>query len=484
MNVNNEAAKSPSEPTEPVKETDPDESEAESNDDDEEGDEKDGEDNQESDSSASGSDSSDSNEKCPICLLSFHDQEIGSPDVCEHAFCVPCIEVWSSSVKTCPIDRKSFTSINVHQSFDVRKLLRSIAVDTNSNKELVLIDEEEEDATLCEICRRSDREDVMLLCDGCNRGYHIDCLTPALPEIPHGSWYCDNCFSSHSSSESDEGEIDDLLNELEDVGGHLVELGRMRHQPRITRTRQSERIRNTILTTTGRRQATASIIRPQPSTSRSITASTSRAASTLKPRVVRKKRRKKYRRRTRTVVVEYDLNSDSKFPIATKKVKITRRRKKRKVKRKTKKTSTRRTTATPSASSSSSKANLEHGLSGRRTSRSILPNFNLMGPKRDMDVLFSDGDGEDEAHDAYTRAIASGSGMMLSIRNSSHSGNLIKNKNSIMATISASSSSAMPNLLDSIMQSQEIWHSKEGMKKVVIGKGKKYSKNFGFPNTE
>ncbi len=47
----------------------------------------------------------------------------------------------------------------------------------------------------CEICGFPDREDVMLLCDACETGWHIDCLTPALPAVPEGDdpWVCPRC---------------------------------------------------------------------------------------------------------------------------------------------------------------------------------------------------------------------------------------------------------------------------------------------------
>lgn len=47
--------------------------------------------------------------------------------------------------------------------------------------------------TNCEVCGRSDREDRMLLCDGCDRGYHCECLSPRLNEIPEGTWFCPDC---------------------------------------------------------------------------------------------------------------------------------------------------------------------------------------------------------------------------------------------------------------------------------------------------
>ena len=42
----------------------------------------------------------------------------------------------------------------------------------------------------CEVCRRVDSPNTMLLCDGCNLGYHMECLTPPMSEVPMGVWYC------------------------------------------------------------------------------------------------------------------------------------------------------------------------------------------------------------------------------------------------------------------------------------------------------
>eukprot|EP00854_Cymbomonas_tetramitiformis_P014728 gene14728-biopygen15180 len=45
----------------------------------------------------------------------------------------------------------------------------------------------------CEVCRKADGEAEMLLCDTCNKGYHLWCLTPALSEVPEGEWLCPRC---------------------------------------------------------------------------------------------------------------------------------------------------------------------------------------------------------------------------------------------------------------------------------------------------
>lgn len=184
--------------------------------------------------------SDDAMEKCPICLHSFREQEIGTPNVCEHNYCAPCIDEWSRNVQTCPIDRKPFTQIRVRASIENGDVIRTIEVHADSAEPKT-----DMDVTRCEICNLADREDTMLLCDGCDQGYHMDCLIPPLAEIPEGSWYCDNCFCSDTSEE----DINQLIEEMEmEVGIPETRLRVRRVDvPRITRTRQSERIRATIL---------------------------------------------------------------------------------------------------------------------------------------------------------------------------------------------------------------------------------------------
>lgn len=191
-------------------------------------------------SESSDTDSScDSMEKCPICLHAFRDQEIGTPSVCDHSFCAPCIEEWSSNVQTCPIDRKPFTTIQIRSRYVDGTFVREQTVKAKATETKV----DELEYTHCEICNRSDREDIMLLCDGCDAGYHMDCLMPPLTEIPEGSWYCDNCFASEVTDD----DIPEVLAEMETFVAPATRL-RVRREvvPRITRTRQSERIRTTI----------------------------------------------------------------------------------------------------------------------------------------------------------------------------------------------------------------------------------------------
>lgn len=190
-------------------------------------------------------------EKCPICLHSFRSQPLGRPSACEHSFCLCCIEEWSRNVQTCPIDRLPFSAIG---RYERGQLVGEIAVEARTTELDVGDGADADDVTACEVCRATDREDTMLLCDGCNRGYHMDCLHPALEEIPANAWYCDYCFDSEAEeAEEDAAAIGELLSEMRELGEPATRL-RARpaavpatDTPRITRTRQSERIRATIL---------------------------------------------------------------------------------------------------------------------------------------------------------------------------------------------------------------------------------------------
>jgi histone demethylase JARID1 len=52
------------------------------------------------------------------------------------------------------------------------------------------------DSDICEVCQKTENGDELLLCDGCNRGYHLYCLTPSLPTVPKSDWYCLQCLTA------------------------------------------------------------------------------------------------------------------------------------------------------------------------------------------------------------------------------------------------------------------------------------------------
>eukprot|EP00951_Prasinocladus_malaysianus_P022989 scaffold194176_cov34-Prasinocladus_malaysianus.AAC.1 len=40
----------------------------------------------------------------------------------------------------------------------------------------------------------------MLLCDGCDKGFHTFCLKPALQCIPEGDWFCGGCAKGRGAN--------------------------------------------------------------------------------------------------------------------------------------------------------------------------------------------------------------------------------------------------------------------------------------------
>ncbi|ELK32075.1 PHD and RING finger domain-containing protein 1 [Myotis davidii] len=157
--------------------------------------------------------SDDEAESCPICLNAFRDQAVGTPESCAHYFCLDCILEWSKV----PVEN------------------------TRAG-------EEEDDPTFCEVCGRSDREDRLLLCDGCDAGWvgtrwvlgpgfgaaglegqlHSGPASPFLPDADPVT----------------EEEVSLLLVDVVPTASRLrPREGRTRA---IARTRQSERVRATV----------------------------------------------------------------------------------------------------------------------------------------------------------------------------------------------------------------------------------------------
>ena len=50
-----------------------------------------------------------------------------------------------------------------------------------------------EDDTACDVCGMTSSAPVMLLCDTCDHGFHLYCLSPPLPRVPSGQWLCSKC---------------------------------------------------------------------------------------------------------------------------------------------------------------------------------------------------------------------------------------------------------------------------------------------------
>lgn len=51
------------------------------------------------------------------------------------------------------------------------------------------------DELTCVVCENGDDEAELMICDGCDRGFHSFCLN--LPTVPVGDWYCSACLQKN-----------------------------------------------------------------------------------------------------------------------------------------------------------------------------------------------------------------------------------------------------------------------------------------------
>ncbi|XP_051979316.1 PHD and RING finger domain-containing protein 1-like [Xyrauchen texanus] len=184
---------------------------------------------------AAGLSSDEDSEKCPICLNSFHEQPVATPEACEHYFCIDCILEWSKNANSCPVDRIVFNSILLRKCYG-GKVQKTIAV-----QKFVKPGQEEQveldlDQTSCEVCGGRDCEDHLLLSNGCDAGYHTECLTPPLNAIPVEEWFCPECIFNNWSSGSDQVSEDESI---------FPTTSHSRSRA-IARTQQSERVRANV----------------------------------------------------------------------------------------------------------------------------------------------------------------------------------------------------------------------------------------------
>lgn len=126
---------------------------------------------------------------CSICYQPFRR---GVPwtklPSCGHRFHVPCIQTWVEVQNTCPTCRVRITKVQKQHVPD-----RSLAT---------LLPNAAYEALVCTACGSGADEGRLLLCDGCDRGWHIYCLVPPKPQLPseEEAWFCDTCTSLHANA--------------------------------------------------------------------------------------------------------------------------------------------------------------------------------------------------------------------------------------------------------------------------------------------
>lgn len=60
-------------------------------------------------------------------------------------------------------------------------------------------DDDEYKNVTCEQCGSGEKGEELLLCDVCDRGYHMLCLRPIVARVPIGPWFCYGCDDKQKS---------------------------------------------------------------------------------------------------------------------------------------------------------------------------------------------------------------------------------------------------------------------------------------------
>ncbi|XP_022844634.1 probable Histone-lysine N-methyltransferase ATXR5 [Olea europaea var. sylvestris] len=80
-----------------------------------------------------------------------------------------------------------------------RQKYRSMKEIMKVAKRVVLVENEESDdgdyytRVACDQCGSGERAEELLLCDKCDKGYHMLCLRPIVVRVPIGPWFCPEC---------------------------------------------------------------------------------------------------------------------------------------------------------------------------------------------------------------------------------------------------------------------------------------------------
>lgn len=289
----------------------------------------------------------------------------------------------------------------------------------------------------------------------------MDCLTPRLREIPAGSWYCRLCVTNHQANSQN------VSNANQEAIQDDIDSSAESDTPRIIRTRATERIRAAIITRGELFSSESEVERPaqaQPGPSR-IRTTLERVRRALK-RGTRKRRRRRARRATRTTIEEYDVNSgDEKFPIKrSTRGRVVKRKRKTK-KRRTKKKSTKQSCKFTIPNQN----NTNTGINAMRYNAGI-PTVRLFEPSNNLEYFSDDGNDEMEIEPIPVYRQNATRDVLTAMQVNHHriGANRTLLKRKIIEPIHTSSSI---NILDSIMESQEKWHSKNRLSDACILKG-------------
>ncbi|KAL4858297.1 PHD and RING finger domain-containing protein [Chlorella vulgaris] len=150
---------------------------------------------------------------CGLCYEEITVQ--GEIDSCNHRFCHPCIARWSEIENSCPFCKQRFKRLRRKRLAPRAVLLAGGGLGPDSelpgvyedsqdveerNQRVVFEDpafQEWIEELSCMVCGGGENDDLLLLCDGCDRACHTYCA--GLAGIPEGEWFCEVCVLSRGN---------------------------------------------------------------------------------------------------------------------------------------------------------------------------------------------------------------------------------------------------------------------------------------------
>ncbi|ORY74825.1 PLU-1-like protein-domain-containing protein [Protomyces lactucae-debilis] len=89
----------------------------------------------------------------------------------------------------------------------LKRAAQSDQVPSSPSKKVATAGQRAKPGENCETCGKGDDGVHMLLCDGCEAGYHIYCLDPPLLAVPKIDWYCSRCLVGTGEFGFEEGGV-------------------------------------------------------------------------------------------------------------------------------------------------------------------------------------------------------------------------------------------------------------------------------------
>ncbi|KAI9845258.1 MAG: hypothetical protein M1837_005014 [Sclerophora amabilis] len=116
---------------------------------------------------------------------------------CGHDLHNDCLKPWVERANSCPICRQSFNSVRLSvtvggpevSSYSVEDRIQVAELDPSVIVDDIIADDL--DSQPCVVCGNEEHPELLLLCEGCDLGFHVYCV--GLDSVPADEYWCENC---------------------------------------------------------------------------------------------------------------------------------------------------------------------------------------------------------------------------------------------------------------------------------------------------